>query len=350
MSQLSSRSSVSQLLVTLAACIVIIAGMRSAVELLVPFFLAAFIAIISAPPMFWLQQKGLPTWLALLVVIAIVVLICFLIAVLVGSSVSDFTENIPVYEQKLRQSFNALLAWVEKLGIKTSALALPDTFNPGAGEGPGDPRGGKRGPVETKSILIVMTVVFMLLDAAGLPAKLQIILNDPEQSLPHFDDFIRTVKHYMAIKTGISIVTSILITIALMIIGVSYAILWGVLAFFLNFVPNIGAIIAAVPAVMMALVQLGISHALMVAAVYLGVNFIIGSIIEPRFMGRGLGLSTLVVFMSLLFWGWVLGPVGMLLSVPLTITAKIALNSREETRWVAVLLGSDHESMQRASG
>jgi AI-2 transport protein TqsA len=123
-----------------------------------------------------------------------------------------------------------------------------------------------------------------------------------------------------------------------------------VLAFFLNFVPNIGAIIAAVPAVMMALVQLGISHALMVAAVYLGVNFIIGSIIEPRFMGRGLGLSTLVVFMSLLFWGWVLGPVGMLLSVPLTITAKIALNSREETRWVAVLLGSDHESMQRASG
>jgi AI-2 transport protein TqsA len=115
--------------------------------------------------------------------------------------------------------------------------------------------------------------------------------------------------------------------------------LWGLLAFALNYVPNIGSIIAAVPAVLLSIVQLGVLKALVVAAGYAGINMVMGSFLEPRFMGRGLGLSTLVVFLSLLFWGWVLGPVGMLLSVPLTMTAKIALESRDDTRWIAVLLG-----------
>jgi predicted PurR-regulated permease PerM len=111
------------------------------------------------------------------------------------------------------------------------------------------------------------------------------------------------------------------------------------MAFFLNYVPNIGSIIAAVPAVLLALVQLGLGSALLVAAGYLVINIVIGSLLEPRFMGKGLGLSTLVVFLSLVFWGWVLGPVGMLLSVPLTITVKLALDSKQETRWLGVLLG-----------
>jgi predicted PurR-regulated permease PerM len=114
-----------------------------------------------------------------------------------------------------------------------------------------------------------------------------------------------------------------------------------VLAFLLNFVPSIGSIIAAVPAILLALIQLGSGTALMAGLGYLVVNIVIGSIIEPRIMGRGLGLSTLVVFLSLVFWGWVLGPVGMLLSVPLTMTLKIALDSREDTQWIGVLLGSE---------
>ena len=145
----------------------------------------------------------------------------------------------------------------------------------------------------------------------------------------------------MAIKTLISLVTGIFITIWLTIIGVDYPLLWGLLAFALNYVPNIGSIIAALPAVLLAIIQLGLMRALLAAAGYIVINLLMGSVVEPRFMGRGLGLSTLVVFLSLLFWGWILGPVGMLLSVPLTITAKIALDSRDETRWIAVLLGSE---------
>jgi len=148
-----------------------------------------------------------------------------------------------------------------------------------------------------------------------------------------------SLNKYLAIKTIFSLATGILVGIWLFILGVDYPILWGLLAFLLNYVPNIGSIIAAIPACLVALIQLGPVYALSAALGYLVLNIAIGSILEPRFMGRGLGLSTLVVFLSLVFWGWVLGPVGMLLSVPLTMIVKIALEGRDDTRKMAILLG-----------
>jgi predicted PurR-regulated permease PerM len=152
---------------------------------------------------------------------------------------------------------------------------------------------------------------------------------------------LHSVKRYMAVKTGISVFTGICIGAWTAILGVDYPFMWGLLAFLLNFVPNIGSIIAAVPAVLLALVQLGPWSALLVAIGYFVVNFTVGSVIEPRVMGRSVGLSTLVVFLSLVFWGWVLGLVGMLLSVPLTMTVKIAMENHRDTRWLAILLGSE---------
>ena len=131
-----------------------------------------------------------------------------------------------------------------------------------------------------------------------------------------------------------------MVTIWLAILRVDYPVLWGLLAFMFNYVPNIGSIIAAVPAILLAFIQLGTTTAIMAALGYIAFNVIIGNVIEPRFMGRGLGLSTLVVFLSLIFWGWVLGPVGMVLSIPLTMTMKIGLSSREETMWISTLLGT----------
>ena len=145
----------------------------------------------------------------------------------------------------------------------------------------------------------------------------------------------------MAIKTLISLFTGAVVAVFVFIMGLDYPLLWGMLAFALNYVPNIGSIIAAVPAVLLAVIQIGLVKAMIIATGYVIINLAMGSVIEPRFMGKSLGLSTMVVFLSLLFWGWILGPVGMLLSVPLTITAKIALDSREESRWIAVLLGPE---------
>jgi len=131
------------------------------------------------------------------------------------------------------------------------------------------------------------------------------------------------------------------VTLMLMYIGVSYPFLWGVLAFLLNYIPNIGSIIAAIPPTLLALIQFGTPEAISVAVGFLFINLIAGNVIEPKFMGKGLGLSTLVVFLSLLFWGWIFGPVGMLLSVPLTITVKIAVESNENLKWMGIILGPE---------
>ncbi len=331
----------SQILLTIAALVVVVAGMSAAKAILVPFLLAAFIAIISAPPLFWLQRKGLSTWLALLIVILGVLFIGLLVAGLVGSSVKDFSRDLPVYEAKLKQQTSLIISWLEKLGVDISGFALTEIFNPGAAMKLVAALLNSLGNMLANGFLILMTVIFVLLEASSFPAKLHTVLGGPESSLVRFDNFISNVKQYMAIKTLVSLATGILVAIWLTVIGVDYALLWGLLTFALNYVPNIGSIIAAVPAVLLAIIQLGFMRAGAAAAGYVVINLLMGSVIEPRFMGRGLGLSTLVVFLSLIFWGWVLGPVGMLLSVPLTITAKIALDSRDETRWIAVLLGPE---------
>jgi predicted PurR-regulated permease PerM len=179
----------------------------------------------------------------------------------------------------------------------------------------------------------------MLLESNNFTKKIE-FASARNGIINHIDSISTKIKEYMVLKAIISLCTGFIIWIALTLIGTDYAFLWGVLAFMLNFIPNIGSIIAAVPAVLVTLVQLGAFSSLVVAILYVVVNIVMGSIIEPKVMGKGLGLSTLVVFLSLLFWGWLLGMVGMLLSIPLTIMAKIVLDADENTRWIAVMLGS----------
>ncbi|MGI9258651.1 MAG: AI-2E family transporter, partial [Gammaproteobacteria bacterium] len=187
--------------------------------------------------------------------------------------------------------------------------------------------------------LIIFSVIFMLLEASSFPAKLQLVLTSTEGDPAFFTRFTNGLQRYLGIKTIVSLVTGIAAGTFCAIVGLDFPLLWGVLAFMLNYVPSIGSLIAAIPPVMLALVQLGPTYAAIIAAGYFAINITIGGIIEPRVMGRGLGLSTLVVFLSLVFWGWVFGIVGALLSVPLTMTLKIALESSDRTASIAVLLG-----------
>jgi predicted PurR-regulated permease PerM len=190
-------------------------------------------------------------------------------------------------------------------------------------------------------VLIVLTVIFILLEATSFPVKLRAILGDPHQVFPRFTRFVDDMQRYMVIKTLINLATGILITIWLYILNVDFPILWGFLAFLLNYVPTIGAIIAAVPAVLLTVVQLGIWRAVLAAAGYLVISLALAYGVEIKLMGRKLGLSTLVVFLSLIFWGSLLGPVGAVLCIPLTMTLKFAFESNESTRWIAVLLGPE---------
>jgi predicted PurR-regulated permease PerM len=227
-----------------------------------------------------------------------------------------------------------LVAWLNSRGIVVPAL--DKMFDPNAVIRFAASIFTGFGSVLANSFLILLTVVFILLEAGSFAIKFSRVSGEGSSFAA---DFVDKLNSYMGIKTATSFATGVLVFLWLRILGVDNAPLWGVTAFMLNYVPNIGSIIAAVPAVLLALVQLGTGSAALVAAGYMVINVLIGSILEPRFMGRGLGLSTLVVFISLVFWGWVLGPVGMLLSVPLTITVKMALDMNPETRWLGILLG-----------
>ena len=338
------------LLLGAAAFVVVVAGLKAAQALVNPFLLAVFIAVISTPPLFWLEARGLPRGAALLVVVLAVVGVLLGLSVVVGASVNDFTNDLPRYTERLKGQFGSLVEALRGIGIELplDRQGMADQVNPAwvlqlAGQ-----LFNGFGVVLTNAFLILLAVVFILLEASSFSGKLYAIARDAHLTRAGVDAFTGTVRRYLAIKSLMSLGTGASVWLWLSLLGVDYPILWGLLAFLLNFVPNIGSVIAAVPAVLLALVQLGPAAALWTAAGYLAVNVFFGNVLEPRFMGRGVGLSPLVVFLSLVFWGWVLGPVGMFLSVPLTITAKIALAAGDETRWAAVLLGTGREAASGA--
>jgi AI-2 transport protein TqsA len=328
-----------QVMLIIAAFIVVVAGMQAAKTIIVPLLLAAFISVICSPPLFWLKERKVPTGLAFLIVLFVILFFLLLIAGLIASSVNDFSAKLPLYDARLEELTNATLGWLERNHVDVARLELGKIFNGAAVMKLVAMLLNLLGGLLTNGLLILLTVIFMLLEASSIPTKLQAILRDPEASLGRIKYFTGTVNRYIAIQTVISLATGACVAIFLTIMGVDYPLLWGVLAFLLNYIPNIGSIMAAVPPILLTIIQLGLGRAVGVVIGYLVINMIIGNVISPRLMGRGLGLSTLVVFLSLIFWGWILGPVGMLLSVPLTMTVKIALESSEDTRWVAILLG-----------
>lgn len=328
-----------RVLIGLAAFIVVVAGMRAAQDMIVPFLLAVFISIISAPLLTGLQRRGLPTWLSLIVAIIAVFALVVGIVAIVGGSLDGFSRELPVYQEKLVLQIDRLVNWLASLGIHVSRDTFLAYLNPGSAMALASTMLKGLGGVLTNAFLILLTVIFILLEVSTFSDKFRAALGSPDSSLEHFRLMLDNVKRYMGIKTLTSALTGIIVGSALLFLDVDFAVLWGFLAFLFNFIPNIGSIIAAVPAVLIALLQLGPTTALIVSVIYLVVNTAVGSMLEPRLMGHRLGLSPLVVFVSLVFWGWVLGPVGMFLSVPLTITVQIVLDSNSDSRWLAVLLG-----------
>ena len=340
MNEINRQKQSSQILITIAAFVIVVAGMRAAQSLLVPFLLSIFIAIISSPSLFWLRRKRIPMGISLVFVIIGILGIGLLIGVLVGTSLNDFSQTLPLYQERLKEEISAISSLLGKIGFTLSDKMLLKYIDPGAAMSLASTMLASLGNVLSNAFLIFLTVIFILLEAASFPAKLYSAFGRSKMSMKNFDNFTANINRYMVIKTWMSLGTGVLVTIWLAILGIDYPVLWGLLAFMFNYVPNIGSIIAAVPAILLAFIQLGTTTAILAALGYIAFNVIIGNVIEPRFMGRGLGLSTLVVFLSLIFWGWVLGPVGMVLSIPLTMTMKIGLSSREETMWISTMLGT----------
>ncbi|MCK5281657.1 MAG: AI-2E family transporter, partial [Cyclobacteriaceae bacterium] len=330
--------------IILASLIVIIAGVMAAKAIILPIILALFISIICAQPILWLEKRKVPNILAIVIVLGSVALLFLVFGGIIGKSLSRFTNDAPKYEENLRQITLSTISYLNDFGANINPRQLVDLVDPGKILSFTAGAVGEIGGVMSNSFVIMLITIFMLLEVKSFTLKGDLIEKVHGNSLKYLDKIGQSIRSYLSIKTVVSFLTGIFIWIWLLVIGVDYAILWGVIAFLLNYIPNIGSIIAAAPTMLLALVQLGVGGMMWTGIGYLVVNLVMGNMVEPRVMGKGLGLSTLVVFLSLIVWGFILGAVGMFLSVPLTMTIKIVLEQNERTKWIAVLLGTEEET------
>ena len=332
------------ILMVLGALVIVLAGMRAASDIITPFLVSVFLATLTGPMVFWLHRHRVPKVLAVLVVVGSIFGCLTLVGGIAIGSLEDFNENLPSYQEQLEGQIESLASSATKLlgefGIATASADIWNFLDLGTAASLARTTVLQIGNAVTKSFLVVLITLFALFEAFRMPSKLNRALGHTEKTWSGFRTFASSVQKYLAVKTVASLATGLAAGLWVWILGVDYPVFWGLLAFLFNYVPNIGSIVAAVPAVLMAIVQFGGGTGLLVAVGYLVINVVIGGVIEPNFMGDSVGLSPLVVFMSLIFWGWVLGGVGMLLSTPLTISVKIALQNYPDTRWIATLVES----------
>jgi Predicted permease len=331
----------SRFLVIAAAVVFIVWGINQAQSVLVSVLVSVFLALLATPPVLWMERKRMPVVVAVLIVVIGMIVVLLAVGAVVGTSINSFYNTLPQYHSRIQEQVAAFKGFLASKRIALPDKVLLEYVNPGAVMNLTAELFMRLGSAFSNIILIVLTVTFILLEVTSFPVKLRAILGDPYQRFPRFTRFVDDMQRYMVIKTLISLATGILVTVWLYILDVDFPILWGFLAFLLNYVPTIGSTIAAVPAVFLTLIQLGIWRAVLVSGGYIVINIVLEYGVEKRLMGRSLGLSTLVVFVSLMLWGSLLGPVGAVLCIPLTMTLKFAFESSESTRWIAVLLGPE---------
>ena len=327
-----------KIVIMLGMLVIILTGIRFAAEIIVPFVLALFIAVVLNPVVQLLVRWRVPRVLAISLLIAVIIMAAVLLLASLGTSLNELARTLPQYRSSLAVPLYNLQPWMQRFGIGVSPDELIKYIDPNAAMTLVSRLLTQLSNAMSSIFLLLLTVVFMLLEVPQLPAKLQQVMTRPIEGMAAIQRALDSVSHYLVLKTAISVVTGLVAWGMLELLDVRFAFIWGLLAFALNYIPNIGSVLAAIPPILQVLVFSGFYDALIVLAGYLVINLIFGNILEPRIMGRGLGLSTLVVFLSLIFWGWLLGPVGMLLSVPLTIIVKIALEQTEGGRSIAILL------------
>ncbi len=319
--------------------------MQAAKVLLVPLLLAIFLALISVRLMLWMQSKHVPAIAAALVIVTAMIFVLGVVGTIVGTSIAEFTSALPSYQERLDIIVGEMFDFIAtRIDEDFTGETISDILDASWAMGLAATILNSVRDVLTNAFLIFFTMVFILLEASTIPTKISAAFGVGADTFERPRLFLDNLGRYLGIKTVVSIVTGFSIGILTWMIGLDFPLLWGMLTFLLNYVPNIGSIIAAVPPVLLAVLQLGAGAATLTAFSFLGVNLLFGNIIEPRLMGYGVGISPLVVFISLVFWGWVFGPVGMLLSVPLTMALKMGLEHDERTRWIAVFLGSERNA------
>jgi len=338
-----------QVLFSLACLVVIVYGLKFAAPIMLPSALALFLAVLSLPMMIWLRKHRVPKAMAIIIPVIVNVAVVVLLILVASSSVSELQKELPTYVNTLNQLQSA---WLETFEANTDIILgdyiATNVINPAAILGFAGGAVGRVAQILGMTFLVFLIMAFMLSEATVFPDKFHFITGRTEHDEDRLAKIVHEVQTYLGIKTVISLATGLILGGWAYAMGLDFPILLGLVAFLMNYVPTVGSILAAIPAVLLSVILVGtLGHAALVAGGYVVVNTLFGNIIEPNLMGRRLGLSTLVVILSLLFWGWAWGPMGALLSVPLTVIVKIWLENTADLRWVAILL--DKSSPQAAA-
>ncbi len=341
----SRRDQARNLLLMMAGVVVVIAGLRAAGQIILPVVFAVFVSIVVSPAVRWLVKVGVPRVVAVLGVMLVVSGALVGGAISLGDSVARFTVVLPTYQEPLMALVEDGLLRLEKLGLQQPPVAM-DLIDPSAVFNLVGSTLGALVNLASRLVLILLYTSFILLELVQLEEKFKVAFAGNVQVSNTLVEGAASVQRYLAIKTGASAVTGLLAGAVTFAVGLDFFVLWGVLAFALNYIPTVGSVVAAIPVVVLALLQLGLGWAIGLGVFYIALNFAIGNVIEPRILGRHLGLSPFVVIVSLFFWGWMWGPAGMLLSVPMTVVIKLLLELSSDTRWLAILLGGVREAAQ----
>lgn len=322
----------------LATSVVIIAGLKVASEIVVLLFLSIFISSIISSLLKFLQKGKVPKIISYLIVLSIITIFSLLVYYIINISLKDFLGNLNSYEKGFYDLIVNTIGLIEQYGHTVDKDQILQTLNLNSFFGFTTNIIGNIGSFLSKFLLIIIGIAFILAESKSFETKLKMIFKSNAQKLKHFNLFSQNIQKYFLVKSTTSFLTGFIIAVVLIYFDVDYPILWGVIAMLFNFVPVVGSIIAAIPAVLLSLLNADINTTIILIILYMTINISISNIIEPKLMGKELGLSPLVIFFSLILWGWVLGIVGMFLAVPITMTLKIAFNSNSSTHWIAILM------------
>ncbi|MCP4357944.1 MAG: AI-2E family transporter [Chloroflexi bacterium] len=326
-----------RLLVGTASLAIIIATMTLAAPYISPVLLALFLAILFTPILHWLRKRGLSTGLALLAMIIGVIVLGLALTWFLSASFEQLADSLSTYQAQFQ-------AWVADA---QATLASQDLEPSGIKRGAADIEEmvqsfvnylSRLGNLAATAIFIVVTIIFALLEAPKLSSTLQQSLGEDHILVVRSADFSQSVVRYFGLRTLVNLITGGLVTIMLWVLGIDFALLWGVLTFFLSYVPYLGITLATIPAVLLAWAQYGIGMAIVVIIGVMIINGAAENVVAPKLIGQGLKVSPLVVFLSFMLWSWILGPLGMFLSMPLTVILMFLLDSFDSTRWVADLM------------
>ena len=337
----TSQRNVVSLLIAIASLVLIVAGIKATSGLLSPILLSLFIVLVTSPIMSWLKRRGVPGWLAYIIVLLIVLSVGAFFIFFFTISFEQLSDVLPNYVNQIEAQLNNLWQWLNERGIESEDIQSLPWFQP--------ERIIQLGLLLISSLLgifsniglTLLIFIYMLANAPTFDRQLRRGLGDDSPLLGQFRDFAQSTSTYLLIKSWLGVFTALCQIILMWIMGVEFAVLWGVLSFLFNFIPNIGFYIALVPPLLLVLLNQGLWQTVIFGVIYALINLFFDNVVAPRYLGKGLDLSVLVTFIAVVIWTWILGPIGAFLALPLTIMVKkLVLETFPQTQILASLLSS----------